>query len=343
VSEAWKSDAQLLGITTRAHSYFIIAKFIFAQLMAVKFQDYYETLGVARTATQDDIKKAYRKLARKHHPDVNPGDKSAEELFKKINEAYEVLSDPEKRKKYDQFGANYKTGQEFNPPPGYQQPGQTTFRYTTSGGDFDTDFSEFFQQFFGTSGTGFGARTRPRSPGFSQRGTDIEAELPVTIAEAFHGTTKQFTLRKQDGTEKTYKVKIAPHFYAGKQIRLSGQGDPGASAAGDLILTLVYQADPTFDVDGDDLYEEIGVSPSEAALGAKVPFKTIDGEVRLGIPPGAQNGLKLRLAARGLYNAAGNRGDLYAVVDIRVPEHLSDEEKTLYKKLLEVSTFDPRE
>jgi curved DNA-binding protein len=311
--------------------------------MAVKFEDYYETLGVARSATAEEIKKAYRKLARTHHPDVNPGDKGAEEKFKKINEAYEVLSDPEKRKKYDRFGSDYRTGQEFNPPPGYQQqPGQTTFRYTTSGGDFDNDFSEFFQQFFGTSGTGFGTRTRPRSPGFSQRGNDVEAELPVTLNEAFHGVAKQFTIRKSDGSEKTYKVQIAPHSYAGKQIRLAAQGEPGVSQPGDLILTLVYQADPIFDVEGDDLYQDLGVSPSEAVLGAKVPFHTLDGEVRLTIPAGAQNGLKLRLPHRGPYLADGKRGNLYAVIDIRVPENPSVEEKELYAKLSEISNFEPR-
>lgn len=326
--------------------------------MAVAFQDYYETLGVPRSASEDEIKKAFRKLARKFHPDVNPGDKDAEEKFKKINEAYEVLSDSEKRKKYDRFGQNWKNGQEFTPPPdwGGGQPGQPGgfpgggfpgggggFRYTTTGGDYSGDFSEFFQQFFGTNGTGFGARTSRRGPGFSQRGSDVEAELPVSVEEAFHGGSKQFTIRRSDGSTKTYKVKIPEHAHAGKQIRLAGQGEPGAGSAGDLILTLVYAPHPSFDIRGDEVYQDIEVAPWEAVLGAKVPFRTIDGDVRLTIPAGAQNGLRLRLKGRGIYLADGSRGDLYAVVDIKVPENMTDEERALWQKLQEISKFNPRQ
>jgi curved DNA-binding protein len=312
--------------------------------MAIKFQDYYEILGVSRTATEDEIKKAFRKLARVHHPDVNPGDKSAEEQFKRINEAYEVLSDPEKRKKYDKFGENWKTGQDFTPPPGWA-PGQGSpgagYTYST---EFGGDFSEFFQQFFGGrgSGMGFGGPTQRRRPGFSTRGADIEAELPVSIAETVKGGTKQFSIRKADGTTKTYKVKIPEHSYAGKQIRLSGQGEPGAQTAGDLILTLVYHSDPYFDVEGADLYRELGVSPWEAALGAKVAFETLDGPVRITVPAGSQNGLRLRLKERGLFRENGQRGDLFAVIDIRVPENLTDEERALWEQLQHGSTFDPR-
>jgi curved DNA-binding protein len=314
--------------------------------MAVKFQDYYEILGVSRTATEDEIKKAFRKLARKYHPDVNPGDKAAEEQFKRVNEAYEVLSDAEKRKKYDKFGENWKTGQDFTPPPGWGPsqgfPGGgagTRYTYSTDAGG---DFSEFFQQFFGGGRMGFGAQSQRRRPGFSTRGSDIEAELPVTIDEAFRGGTKQFSIRKTDGTTKTYKVRIPEHSYAGKQIRLAGQGEAGAQNAGDLILTLVYHSDPFYDVDGADLYREIGVAPWEAVLGAKVALETPDGPVRLTIPPGSQNGLKLRLKSRGAYTEQGERGDLYAVVDIRVPERISDAEKALWEKLQQSSSFDPR-
>jgi curved DNA-binding protein len=309
--------------------------------MAVAFQDYYEILGVPRTATEDEIKKAFRKLARKHHPDVNPGDKSAEEQFKKINEAYEVLSDKEKRQKYDRFGQNWKTGEQFTPPPGWnpqQGGGGGGYTYTTGDG---ADFSEFFQQFFGP-GMGFGSSTQRRRPGFSTRGSDIEAELPVTIEEAFHGASKQFTIRLGDGTTKTYKVKIPEHSYAGKQIKLSGQGEKGTSTAGDLILTIAYQNHPYYDIDHYDLYREIGVAPWEAALGAKVPFETLDGNVRLTVPVGAQSGLKLRLANRGLYRPDGSRGNLYAVIDIRVPDKIAPEERELWEKLRDTSTFDPR-
>ena len=316
--------------------------------MAVTFQDYYEILGVPRTATEDEIKKAYRKLARKHHPDVNPNDKSAEEKFKKINEAYEVLSDKEKRQKYDRFGENWKTGEQFSPPPGYgPQPGGGTYTYTTSDGG---DFSEFFQQFFGP-GMGFqvpfeggrGGTAQRRRPGFNTRGSDIEAELPVSIEEAFHGTSKQFTIRRGDGTTKTYKVKIPEHSFAGKQIKLAGQGEAGAATAGDLILTLAYQNHPFYDIDAFDLYRELDVAPWEAVLGAKVPMETLDGNVRLTITAGAQNGLKLRLANRGLYRSDGSRGDLYAVVNIEIPETLSNKERELWEKLRDTSDFDPRE
>jgi curved DNA-binding protein len=318
--------------------------------MPVAFQDYYEILGVPRTASEEEIKKAYRKLARKHHPDVNPGDKSAEEQFKKINEAYEVLSDKEKRVKYDQFGENWKTGQQFTPPPEWSPQQGGSFSYTTGG---DEDFSEFFRQFFGP-GMGFrtafdtGGGTQrtsstARRPGFTTRGSDIEAQLPVTIEEAFHGTQKQFTIRRGDGTTKTYKVKIPEHSFAGKQIRLAGQGEHGANTPGDLILSLIYQSHPYYDIDNFDLYREIGIAPWEAALGSKVPFETLDGNVRLTIPAGAQNGLKLRLRNRGLYRPDESRGDLYAVVDIRVPEKLSDKEREAWEYLRAHSSFDPRE
>jgi len=310
--------------------------------MPVQFQDYYEILGVQRTATEDEIKKAYRKLARKHHPDVNPNDKSAEEKFKKINEAYEVLSDPEKRKKYDRFGENWKTGEQFTPPPdfGTRPGGGGTYTYTTGE---EGDFSEFFQQFFGP-GMGFGANTqRRRSPGFTTRGSDIEAELPVTIEEAFHGTAKQFTIRKGDGTTKTYKVKIPEHSFAGKQIKLAGQGEPGTASPGDLLLTLAYQNHPYYDIDNYDLHRDIDIAPWEAVLGAKVMMETLDGNVRLTIPPGAQNGLKLRLKNRGLYRSDGSRGDLYAIVGIIVPDNPSVKERELWEKLRDASEFDPRE
>ncbi|HET6402622.1 MAG TPA: J domain-containing protein [Candidatus Kapabacteria bacterium] len=308
--------------------------------MPVQFQDYYQILGVPRTATEEEIKKAYRKLARKHHPDVNPGDAGAEEQFKKINEAYEVLSDAEKRKKYDRFGENWKTGEQFTPPPGWgPQPAGGGFTYTTGE---EGDFSEFFQQFFGP-GMGFGASTQRRRPGFSTRGSDIEAELPVTIEEAFHGGTKQFTIRKGDGTTKTYRVKIPEHSYAGRQIKLSGEGTPGTSTPGDLILTLAYQNHPFYDIDNFDLHREIDVAPWEAVLGAKVPMETLDGNVRLTIPAGAQNGLKLRLKNRGLYRSDGSRGDLYAIIDIAIPDDITAKERELWEKLRDTSNFDPRE
>jgi curved DNA-binding protein len=317
--------------------------FVIEEVMAATFQDYYEILGVPKTATEDDIKKAFRKLARKYHPDVNPGDKASEEQFKKVNEAYEVLSDKEKRAKYDRFGQNWKTGQQFTPPPdwggGFPGGGGQTFTYTT--GEGGADFSEFFQQFFGP-GMGFGSARSYRRTGFTTRGSDIEAELPVTIEEAFHGTQKQFTIRRGDGTTKTYKVKIPPQSFAGKQIKLAGQGEQGSSTAGDLLLTLAYQNHPYYDIDEFDLYREIDVAPWDAVLGAKIAIETLDGNVRLTIPAGSQPGLKLRLAGRGLYRSNGSRGDLYAVVDIAIPDELTPKERELWEKLRDESKSSPR-
>lgn len=310
--------------------------------MAVTFQDYYEILEIPRTASEDEIKKAFRKLARKYHPDVNPSDAQAEERFKKINEAYEVLSDPEKRKKYDKFGPNWKNGQEFQPPPGWDPQPSPGFRYTTTGGDYEGDFSEFFRQFFGTGGAGFGTRSQPRRPGFSQRGHDIEAELPVTLEETLEGGKKQFSIRTGDGSSKTYKVTIPPHSYAGKQIRLSGQGQKGIQSPGDLILTLAYAPHPEFDVDGANIYADLMLAPWEAALGTKVTFHTLDGDVRLTVPERTQHGLRLRLGGRGLYRPDGSRGDLFAVVSIRIPDEITPNERELWQKLQEISTFDPR-
>ena len=339
--------------------------------MAVKFRDYYEVLGVPKTATEDEIKKAYRKLARKHHPDVNPGDKSAEEKFKELNEAYEVLSDPDKRKRYDQLGQNWKAGQDFTPPPGWEN---VRVDYGDFGGGFgggggSADFSDFFESLFGgRRGAQAGAR---RGAGFSRRGQDVEAEISITLEEAHRGATRSITLQMTEtcpdcrGTgvkdaktcptcrgagvvrhPKSLDVTIPAGVREGSVIRLAGQGEPGSNGAGagDLFLRVRIEPHPLFTIVGtDDIQIELPVAPWEAALGAKISVPTLDRSVELTIPPGTQAGRRLRLRGQGLNKRGGGRGDQYVKIKIVIPPKLTDQEKELFEKLAAVSKFNARE
>jgi curved DNA-binding protein len=317
--------------------------------MAVKFQDYYETLGVERKATQKEISRAYRKLARTYHPDVNK-DKGAEEKFKQINEAYEVLKDPEKRKRYDELGPNWQAGQDFTPPPGWED---VHFEFHTTPGAEDFGFggfSDFFETLFG----GRGARRAaggPQPGGWTMRGQDHEAEISVSLDDAYHGATRKVTLQSQEvdpqgylrPTTRTYQVRIPAGVTDGKRIRLPGKGGTGMGGgpSGDLYLKVHIEPHPRFRLDGHDLQVDVPVTPWEAALGAAVEVPVIDGTVSLKIPSGAQSGQRLRLRGKGLPRKEG-RGDLFAVVKIVVPKTLSPEEEELYSKLAEISTFNPR-
>ncbi|HWP42922.1 MAG TPA: DnaJ C-terminal domain-containing protein [Blastocatellia bacterium] len=335
--------------------------------MGVKFRDYYEVLGVSRSASDDEIKKAYRRLARKHHPDVNPGDKTAEEKFKEINEAYAVLSDPEKRSRYDQLGANWKEGTEFTPPPGWEGA-QFDFGDLFGGGRGPTGFSDFFESLFGGMR---GARTGRAGTGFAMRGRDVEAEISLTLEDAHRGGTRTITLplnetcRECGGSgmkgdqvcsacrgaglvrrEKTLDVTIPAGVRDGSIIRLAGQGEPGAGNAppGDLYLRVRLLPHPLFKpVGDDDLQIELPVSPWEAALGAKVTVPTLDGTVEMTIPPGTQGGRRLRLRGQGLNRRGGGRGDLYAKLRIVIPSKLTPREKELFEMLAKESRFDARE
>jgi curved DNA-binding protein len=334
--------------------------------MAVKFKDYYEVLGVSKTATEDEIKKAYRKLARKLHPDVNPGDKTAEEKFKELNEAYEVLSDPEKRKRYDQLGPNWKAGADFTPPPGWEN-------VRVDFGGFDDgfgrgrgagDFSDFFESLFG------GRRGARAGAGYSMRGQDVEAEISLTLEEAHRGTTRKITLQvvetcpdcqgsgSKDGKTcptcrgagvvrrpKSLDVTIPPGVREGTVIRLAGQGEPGSNgaAAGDLFLRVRIEPHPLFSIVGeDDVQVELPVAPWEAALGAKVSVPTLEGSVEMTIPAGSQAGQRLRLRGQGL-NKRGGRGDQYVKLKIVNPPKLTAREKELFEKLAAESRFNARE
>jgi curved DNA-binding protein len=317
--------------------------------MAVQFRDYYETLGVSKTASDDEIKSAFRKLARKFHPDVaKPKDKAtAEEKFKQINEAYEVLSDPEKRQKYDQLGANWNQPGGGQPPPGWgQQPGGGFQRYGGDGGvEFEfggTGFSDFFEAFFGGGrgqsafggGGGFGRR-----PGSAERGSDVEADIMVTLEEALHGSTRQVSLRRGGSNKvETYQVKIPRGVHEGQRIRLAGQGEAGAGGgkSGDLFLRVRLARHPDFTVEGSDLIYEAKIEPWKAALGGQLEVPTLEGTVRLKIPPGTQGGQRFRIRERGLPSAAASRGNLYVIPQIQIPKKLTEREREIWKQLAEL-------
>ncbi len=320
--------------------------------MAVKFQDYYEILGVGRDASEDEIKRAYRKLARKYHPDVNK-DKEAEEKFKQVNEAYQVLKDPEKRKLYDQLGSEWQTGQDFKPPPGWED---VHFEFRTGPGveefGFGTGFSDFFETLFGR-GMGGGGRATGRHNTWVIRGQDHEAEIEVTLEEAYHGATKTITLQSHEidpqgqvrPSVQNLQVKIPRGVTDGTRIRLSGKGGAGMGGgpAGDLYLKVHIRPHPRFHVDGQDLLVEVPVAPWEAALGATVEVPLVDGTVNLKIPSGTQSGQKLRLRGKGLSRKGNERGDLFARVKIVIPGTLSPKEKDLFKEMAKISNFKPRQ
>ena len=296
--------------------------------MAVKFRDYYEVLGVPRTASADDIKRAYRKLARKHHPDLQPAAERAQasERFKEINEANEVLSDPEKRKRYDALGANWKNGQEFTPPPG---TGGAQGPFGDTGVWEDADFSDFFASIFGH---GTGRATRGGRGGFRVAfpGSDVEAELPVTVDDLLRGGKRRITI-----AGKSIDVDLPLGVRDGSVLRLGGQGEPGSNGgpAGDLFLRLRLEPHPRYRVDGDDVELDLPLWPWQAVLGAEVRMETPDGTVSLKVPPDTPAGRRLRLRGRGLPRPGGVRGDLYAVVRIEVPQAPSPAEREAYEAL----------
>jgi curved DNA-binding protein len=319
--------------------------------MAFEYKDYYAILGVPRTATADEIKKAFRALARKTHPDVAKDKKNAESKFKEINEAYEVLGDSEKRKKYDTLGPGWR-----DQAPGFGgRPGQSgragggrpDFQEFEFGG---TGFSDFFEQVFGGRFAGAQTNGRPGRtgrPAPSSRGSDAEGDIAVTLEEAARGAIRQVSMRRTDphsGEESvhTFRVRIPPGVTAGQVIRVPGKGESGADAPGDLFLHVRLAAHPDFEVEGADLHAEVGVAPWEAVLGAEVPVRTLDGVVTVRIPAGAQSGQTLRIRGRGMPRTGDGAGDLYVTLVIKTPAKVSDAERALWERLRKESTFDPR-
>jgi curved DNA-binding protein len=311
----------------------------------VDYKDYYKILGVEKTASKEDIKKQYRKLARKFHPDVNPNNKEAEEKFKDISEAYDVLSDDEKRKKYDAFGADWNRYQQAGDAQGdfdwskYTQQGGRG-GYTQYEGNMDDffggagGFSDFFSTLFGgAAGPGAsGQRTRGRAGGMSFKGQDYNAELHLTLQEAFEGTKKTVGI---DG--KNLRITIHPGVEDGQTIRLKGSGAPGIQGGenGDLYITLRIHPDPVYTRKGNDLFMDAPISLYKAMLGGEAVIETLSGQVKIKIKPETKNGTTLRLKGKGFpaYRQQGIAGDLYIKINLQIPENLTDKEKELFQQL----------
>lgn len=303
----------------------------------MEYRDYYEILGVARTASAEEIRSAFRKKAREYHPDVAKDKEKGAEKFKELNEAYEVLSDPAKRAKYDQMGREVPGGGfAWQGASGQAGPDMEEFHF---GG---TGYSDFFEHLFG--GTGGGGFRGPQGRRMARRGADIEGDLMVTLEEALRGSTREVTLQRGAGKTETYRVRIPAGVREGQRIRLAGKGESGRSggASGDLYLRVRLARHPDLRVEGGDLYTDIEVAPWEAVLGASVPVPTLDGGATLKIPAGSTAGQKLRLRGQGLPREDGDRGDLYAVLEITVPAEVGPEERKLWEKLAQESRWRPR-
>lgn len=322
--------------------------------MAIKFKDYYETLGVPRTASPEEIKTAFRKLARRYHPDVAKNKATAEEKFKEINEANEVLSDPEKRRRYDELGANWQDAAGPSSPEGMHR-GRPGTAETGDSFEFDgTGFSDFFETFFGGGREGFGSFRREAAGmgdehAYPDRGQDIEADILVTLEEALRGSLRTVKLRRPGGNgdagrADTYQVRIRPGVREGQRIRLAGQGWPGygGGAPGDLYLRVRLARHPDFSVQGADLYFDLDLAPWEAVLGVQAKIPTLDGLTSLRVPPCTAVGSRLRLRGLGLPGDNGGRGDLYATVRVQTPPAVSTREQALWEQLASASSFNPR-
>lgn len=312
--------------------------------MPVSFRDYYEVLGVPRGASDEEIRSAYRKLARTYHPDVSK-EPEAEDRFKEISEAYEVLRDPEKRKRYDQLGANWKAGEDVGGAEGFEGFRQAGFgQQGPFGGDVRVDFgggngfSDFFESMFG--GRGAGPRRGAGFEGFAMRGGDQEATLEISLEEAARGGRRKISF----GDGRDYDVDIPAGVRDGQRIRLAGEGEQGAGGgpSGDLFLRVRIKPDRRFRVEGSNLATELPVAPWEAALGATVELPTLEGTARVKVPAGSSSGRRLRLKGEGMPGPGKQRGDLLATVKIVVPKKLSKRERELFEQLSETSKFDPR-
>jgi curved DNA-binding protein len=306
----------------------------------MKYKDYYSILGVERGAPEDAVKKAYRRLARKYHPDVSK-EPDAEERFKEVGEAYETLKDPQKRAAYDQLG-RHQTGQEFRPPPDWES------RFGQGGGfEEELDLSDLFAQFGARAGGGFGSRA-----GFTARGEDYEVTADITLEEAARGTELNLKLsvpeRRPEGVRRVaqnIRARVPKGVTDGQRLRVAGKGGAGRKGgpAGDLYLNIKLRPHPLYRVSGHDLYLELPVAPWEAVLGAQAEVPTLDGRIAVSIPAGSRTGQKLRVAGRGLPRPRGDNGDLYCMLSVVTPASPTEPEKALYRELAKTSRFDPRE
>ena len=309
------------------------------------YKDYYKAMGVERGASQDEIKRAYRKLARKYHPDVSK-ESEAEARFKELGEAYAVLKDPEKRAAYDELGADWQAGQDFRPPPDWG----TGFEFSGTGfdGADAAAYSDFFESLFGR---GMGSRYHTRTGhGFQARGEDHHAKVLVDLEDAYNGATRAISLRAPElddsghvtTKDRTLNIKIPKGIRQGQRIRLSGQGSPGhgGGKAGDLYLEIEFRPHQRYTLDGRNVYLDLPVTPWEAALGATVKVPTPSGPVDLKIPPGTGNGQKLRLKGRGIPGSPP--GDFYVTVEVTLPPANSDAARELYKKMQQDMPYNPR-
>lgn len=300
----------------------------------MKYKDYYQILGVSREAPAEEIKKAYRRLARKYHPDVSK-ETGAEEKFKEVNEAHDVLSDPQKRAAYDQLGY-YRPGQDFRPPPEWG----SRFGGPGGGAGFSgMDFSDLFSQFFGGAG-GAGA---PGGHGFHRgarpKGQDVEASITLSLEEAYQGVEKQVHVSGSGPV----RFRVPPGALPGKRLRLAGKGQasPLGGQRGDLFLHIEIAPHHLYRLEGSDIYLDTPITPWEAALGTSLLVPTLGGNIRLKIPAGARSGQKLRLAGKGMPAAKGS-GDFFVALQVTMPSSLTEEERSLYERLATLSEFDPR-
>lgn len=306
------------------------------------FIDYYKVLGVERNASQDDIKKAYRKMARKYHPDLNKDDPNAKDKFQEINEANEVLSDPEKRKKYDEYGEHWKHADEFKAErEAYQRAqekgGQSAYWYSVNGDDFmggfgrgnASGFSDFFEQLFGHGASG--SRSR-RTYNMMESGEDIEAQMNLSLREAAVTHKQTFSVNGEN-----LRITIPAGISDGQMIKLKGHGEKGSNGApdGDLYITFKIAPDPEFKREGDDLFTDVDIDLYTAVLGGTVNVRTIDGMVKLKVNPGTQNDTKVRLRGKGfpVYKKEGTFGDLIVTYHVNIPTSLSEKQKELFTQL----------
>lgn len=335
--------------------------------MGVTYKDYYKILGVSRSDSADELKKAFRDLAKKHHPDKNKGNKQAEDKFKEISEAYEVLGDPKRKQQYDMLGSNFRDGQSFTPPPEWGQfnggqGGQGgTFHFRSGGGG--ADFGDLFDMLRGFGGSGGGgggmfenifeqAGARGGQAGFGGGGSPhmgpshLESEMTLSLEDAYKGGPKKVSIVVPEpgphghvrSTPKMYDIKVPPGIQDGQKIRLKGEG----TGVGDLLIRVKIAPHQLFSFEGQDLVSELKVAPWEAALGAKLNVPTLDGKVEMKLPQGVRSGQKLRLQGKGYPVKGGGRGDLYLRVMIHVPKELSEQERDLYERLRVISKFNPR-